>query len=36
MYRERSNAPYPMDFKIEAVRHGRERGKELRRSRPSK
>jgi len=27
MHRERSNAPYPMDFKIEAVRLLRESGK---------
>ena len=29
MHRERSNAPYPMDFKIEAVRLLRESGKSL-------
>ena len=29
MHRERSNAPYPMDFKIEAVRLYRESGKSL-------
>ncbi len=29
MHRKRSNAPYPMDFKIEAVRLLRESGKSL-------